>query len=55
MIEFNNRRKKKDRRIIYCFIDNDRRKGAINRRGEEIRKIKREKRKQFERHLKAQR
>ncbi len=50
--EFINRRKK-ERRQTPCFIAKDRRK-LIDRRGEALRKIKKMRRKKFERHLAAQ-
>jgi len=53
---FKDKRKiKKERRKKHFFIDPDRRKNTFNRRGNEIKRIEREKRKEFERHLKAQR
>lgn len=56
MIEMSSRNPRvKDRRKIFTFIAVDRRKGIADRRGEAIRKDKRKRRKEFERHLRAQR
>jgi len=45
--------RKKERRVIFTYLDKDRRK--TERRGAAQRKIDQKKRKEFERHLAAQR
>ena len=52
MVEFN-RRRPENRRKTPCFIAKDRRKPE--RRGQALREIERKRRKDFERHLNAQR
>jgi len=51
--EFNSR-KDKERRKVPCFIENDRRTG-IDRRKRALFETRRKRRKEFERHLRAQR
>ena len=53
VVEMNSRSAKTERRKTPCFIDKDRRK-LIDRRGEDIRKIEKARRKKFEIHLKDQ-
>jgi len=51
MIEFSNR--KKERRKTSCYIEKDRRKGE--RRGRGLKEVERKRRKEFLRHVRAQR
>lgn len=53
MIKSEKREKGKERRSGFSYIEQDRRKDE--RRGKEERQLKKKQRKEFERHLKAQR